>query len=87
MKYIIVTAILAAFLALSPVVLLAQPPDVPESSNWSKWIHEENSLSASLLYIPYMIVQFPGRLIDAIIYPKPASMATVPPAAHKVPAQ
>lgn len=87
MKYTSVAVILAALLSFSPVVSIAQPPDVPESSNWSKWIHEENSLSASLLYIPYMIFQFPGRIYDAIIYPKPASMATIPPAAHKVPSQ
>jgi hypothetical protein len=54
------------------------------SSYWSNLVHQENSITASLLYIPYLIFMVPVRVIDGVIDPKPTSQATVPPAAHKV---
>ncbi|MGD9819392.1 MAG: hypothetical protein AB7V04_11935 [Desulfomonilaceae bacterium] len=53
------------------------------SAEWSARVHEDNSIVSSLLYIPYMVVSIPWRLIDGIINPKPTSKATMPPAAHK----
>jgi hypothetical protein len=53
-----------------------------QSSSWSTLVHEENSIVASILYLPYMAAIIPIRIIDGIINPTPASMATIPPAAH-----
>lgn len=53
------------------------------SAKWSALIHEDNSLISSVLYIPYMVVALPWRMIDGIINPKPTSKSTMPPAAHK----
>ena len=55
------------------------------SAYWSTLAHEENSVVASVLYIPYLVFQIPVRIIDAIVDPKPTSQATVPPQAHKGP--
>lgn len=57
--------------------------EASRSSGWSALIHEENSLWASILYLPYLVGQLPGRMIDGIINPKPASRATIPPPAHQ----
>ena len=54
------------------------------SAYWSNLVHQENSITASLLYIPYLILMPVVRVIDGIADPKPTSRATVPPAAHKV---
>ena len=56
-----------------------------DSAYWSTMAHEENSVIASVLYIPYLVLQIPVRIIDAIVDPKPTSQATVPPQAHKGP--
>lgn len=55
------------------------------SAKWSALVHEDNSIVSSVLYIPYMALALPWRLIDGIINPKPTSKATMPPAAHKAP--
>jgi hypothetical protein len=84
-KILTVCAILAILAA--PVSSFAGASDVLDSSYWSKLVHEENSLLASVLFLPYLVAQFPVRIIDGIVNPRPTSFATVPPAAHKVPAQ
>jgi hypothetical protein len=84
-KILTVFAILAVLAA--PVSSFAGSSDVLDSSYWSKLVHEENSLVASMLFIPYLLGQVPVRIIDAIVNPRPTTYATVPPAAHKVPAQ
>ena len=55
------------------------------SAEWSALVHEDNSIVSSVLYIPYMVVAIPWRLIDGIINPKPTSKSTMPPAVHKAP--
>ncbi|MCX5871621.1 MAG: hypothetical protein NTY51_00040 [Deltaproteobacteria bacterium] len=55
------------------------------SAYWSTLAHEENSVLASVLYIPYIIFQIPVRIVDAILDPKPTSKATIPPQAHQGP--
>jgi len=57
--------------------------EASRSSGWSALVHEENSVWASILYLPYLVGQLPGRIIDGIFNPKPASRATVPPPAHQ----
>lgn len=66
-----------------PLVGVAERDDVAKSSSWSAMVHEENSILASVLYIPYIFAQIPGRLLDGIFNPKPTSRATVPPPAHR----
>jgi hypothetical protein len=67
----------------APAVCLGDASEVADSSYWSKLVHEENSLVASVLYLPYILIQIPGRIIDGIVNPKPASQTTIPPAAHR----
>jgi len=55
------------------------------SAYWSTLAHEENSVIASVIYIPYLLLQIPVRIIDAIVDPIPTSKATMPPQAHKGP--
>lgn len=55
------------------------------SASWSTLAHEENSTLASVLYIPYLFLQIPIRIIDAVIDPKPTSRVTMPPQAHQGP--
>lgn len=55
------------------------------SAYWSTLAHEDNSVIASVIYIPYLLLQIPVRIIDAIVDPKPTSKATMPPQAHKGP--
>jgi len=69
--------------ATAPAVCMGDASELADSSYWSKLVHEENSVVASLLYLPYMVIQIPGRIIDGIVNPKPTSQATVPPAAHR----
>jgi hypothetical protein len=80
-KFFVICVCLIA--ASIPAVCMGNASEMTDSSYWSKLVHEENSLVASLLYIPYMFVQIPGRIIDGIVNPKPASQATIPPPAHR----
>jgi hypothetical protein len=50
---------------------------------WSNLIHEENSVVASVTYIPYMILKVPVGMVYGIIYPAPTTQATVTPYAHR----
>jgi hypothetical protein len=63
--------------------IAAADQETAKSSSWSALVHEENSLLASILYLPYLIAQWPMRISDAILHPKPASQATIPPPAHQ----
>lgn len=80
----IISLIIAVTLMLGAVQTNAGAPEGVESSSWSTMIHEENSLRASVLYIPYLVLSIPYRIIDGIVNPKPASQSTIPPAAHQV---
>jgi len=86
LRGLIIICIVLSMLS-APVASIAAGPEVMESSYWSKLVHEENSVLASLLYLPYLVGQIPIRIIDGIFNPKPASQSTIPPAAHKIPAQ
>ncbi|MBM4327680.1 MAG: hypothetical protein FJ118_11020 [Deltaproteobacteria bacterium] len=79
----IITIALCAILLLIPAVGSAGSPDARSSSYWMNVVTEENSLAASLLYIPYLIVIVPIRLTDGFINPAPTSQSTIPPAAHR----
>jgi hypothetical protein len=67
-----------------PVQCLAESSECADSSYWSKLVHEENSIAASILYLPYIALLIPYRVIDGIISPKPTTQGTIPPAAHRV---
>jgi|GEM_PF-699774 len=67
-----------------PVQCLAGSAEITDSSYWTKLVHEENSLVASVLYLPYIVFFVPYRIVDGIISPKPTTQGTIPPAAHKV---
>ncbi len=79
----IVCIVLAVSLYLTPMYACAKDSEVTSSSYWTDLIHQENSIVASVLYVPVMVLQVPVRIIDGIINPKPTSYATIPPAAHK----
>ena len=57
--------------------------EVADSSYWSKLLNEENSIAAGMLYLPYLVLQHSGRIIDNIVNPKPASQSTIPPPSHR----
>ncbi len=67
-----------------PVQCLAGSSECADSSYWSNLVHEENSIAASILYLPYIALLIPYRIIDGIISPKPTTQGTIPPAAHRV---
>ena len=67
----------------APAVGRGDASEVADSSYWSKLVHEENSLVASVLYLPYLLIQIPGRIIDGIVNPKPTTQSTIPPPAHR----
>ncbi|MGB9618575.1 MAG: hypothetical protein ACPL7J_14745 [Desulfomonilaceae bacterium] len=72
-----------ACLLICYINIAAADQETTKSSSWSALVHEENSLLASILYLPYLIAQWPMRISDAILNPKPASQATIPPPAHQ----
>jgi hypothetical protein len=84
MRRRIMAAVLCLVLTITPAISLGGGSDCADSSYWSALVHQENSITASLLYIPYLILVGPVRIVDGIVNPKPTSQATVPPAAHKV---
>ena len=73
---------LSLAVVMMPASVMAGSSSADGSSSWTSKIHEENSVVASILYIPYMVAVIPVRIIDGIINPTPTSMATIPPAAH-----
>ncbi len=86
LKNAVCCACIVMTLCLSSASCMAQSCQGTESSAyWSTLAHEDNSLLASVLYIPYLAFQVPLRIIDAIIDPKPTSKATIPPQAHAGP--
>jgi hypothetical protein len=68
----------------SPALTLGGSSEITDSTYWSNLVHEENSIVASVLLIPYVVGQIPIRIIDAVVSPKPASMSATPPPAHKL---
>lgn len=80
-KLLVLCMLLAS--ASIPMLSAAEREDVAKSASWSALVHEENSVLASVLYIPYIFAQLPGRILDGIFNPKPATRATMPPPAHR----
>jgi len=74
---------LSILFTLLPLTCPAGSPQAQDSRYWSELIHQENSLTASLLYIPYIVLMPPIRIIGGIFNPTPTSQATIPPAAHR----
>lgn len=66
-----------------PAISEGGSQQVSDSAYWSNLINQENSLTASLLYVPYLIFSGPVRIMDGIQNPKPTTWATVPPPAHR----
>ncbi len=67
-----------------PIQCLAGSSECADSSYWSNLVHEEDSIVASILYLPYIALMAPYRMVDGIIFPKPTTQGTIPPAAHRV---
>ena len=76
--------ILCITILASPLMSFGASSEVKDSTYWSNLVHEENSIVASVLLIPYLIGQVPIAIIDGIVNPKPTSMSTIPPPAHRV---
>jgi hypothetical protein len=64
-------------------VCMVDVSEAADSAYWAKLVHEENSLAASVLYLPYLVLGIPWRCIDSIVNSKPASLSTIPPPAHR----
>jgi hypothetical protein len=71
--------ILTMTAVLVPALCLADE----RSACWSGIVHEENSLAASLLYLPYMALMPWVRIVNGIMYPVPTTQSTIPPPGHK----
>lgn len=80
----IIATTLIVLIMLNPLAVYAGSAETSESAYWSNLVHEENSIVASVLYLPYLLLGTPVRIIDGIINPKPASQSTTPPPAHRV---
>jgi len=80
---LLITGVCVVILAL-PALSIGASSEMKDSSYWSNLVHEENSVVASVLLLPYLVIQIPYRLVDGIISPKPASMSTTPPPAHRL---
>jgi hypothetical protein len=80
-----VIAALCIAIALMPVAGIAASGANSGSASWSDVIHQENSVVASILYIPYVVAVIPYRFIEGILNPKPTSQSTIPPPAHSGP--
>jgi hypothetical protein len=72
-------------LSLLSGTALANQDKQGQGAYWSGFVLQENSLAASLLYVPYVVLQGPVRIIDGIINPVPTSRSTSPPPAHRAP--
>lgn len=84
MPKIVIGILTCAILIVVPHGLcLGGSSEITDSSYWSALVHQENSIVASVLYLPYAILQVPIRMIDGFINPKPTSQATIPPPAHR----
>jgi succinate dehydrogenase/fumarate reductase cytochrome b subunit len=82
-KRSLIITFLCASIAFTPVSGISGAKS--SSATWSEVVHEENSIVASVLYLPYVLVLPIHRLLEGIIYPRPASQSTVPPPAHRAP--
>jgi hypothetical protein len=67
-----------------PAFCHADATEKARSCWWSGLVHEDNSVVASVLYIPYMVFLGSVWITEAIIWPKPATQGTIPPPAHRV---
>jgi hypothetical protein len=79
----LIAIVLSMIATIVPAVCVADVSEVADSYCWAKFVHEENSLAASVLYLPYLVLGIPWRCIDSIVNPKPASLSTIPPPAHR----
>jgi hypothetical protein len=84
MRRRVLAAVMCLIMVSAPVACLAGESEVTDSSYWAALVHQENSIVASVLYLPYLVFKGPIRIVEGIINPKPTSQATVPPAAHKI---
>lgn len=78
----LIVIVLSMIVTILPVVCMGDVSEVAESAYWAKLVHEENSIAASVLYLPYLVLGIPWRCIDSILT-KPASLSTIPPPAHR----
>ncbi|MFC1834389.1 hypothetical protein ACFL2Q_06610 [Thermodesulfobacteriota bacterium] len=75
---------LCAFMILGLTIMPAFGADYTSSTYWTGLLHEEDSIIAGILYLPYAVALLPVRLLDGIFYPQPTTQSTMPPAAHRV---
>ncbi len=79
----LIAIVLSVIAIILPTVCTSQDAEAADSACWAKLVHEENSLAASVLYLPYLVLGIPWRCIDSILNSKPASQSTIPPPAHR----
>ena len=79
----LIAIVLSLIATILPAVCMGGVSEVADSTYWAKLVHEENSVAASVLYLPYLVLGIPWRCIDSIVSSKPASLSTIPPPAHR----
>ena len=80
-----VLIVFCVLMLLMPSILAAGQPGVRDSAARTAMIHEENSVLASILYVPVTILSVPIRIVHGILHPLPTSQSTAPPPAHRAP--
>ncbi len=81
----LIAIVLSMTVTILPAVCMGGVSEAADSAYWAKLVHEENSIAASVLYLPYLVLGIPWRCIDSIVSSKPASLSTIPPPAHRAP--
>jgi hypothetical protein len=75
----IVAALLSLALIAQTGLCFADGSEIWKSADWAQRVHEENSIAASVLFLPYIILITPVRIVQGIVNPEPKTLATVPP--------
>jgi len=79
----LIAIVLSVIATIVPAVCIGDVAEAADSAYWAKLVHEENSIAASVLYLPYLVLGIPWRCIDSIVNSKPASLSAIPPPAHR----
>ncbi len=79
----LIAIVLSLIATVLPAVCMGDVCEVDDSYYWAKLVHEENSLAASVLYLPHLVLGIPWQCIDTIVNSKPASLFTIPPPSHR----
>jgi hypothetical protein len=85
MPRIIPALLLALLMTGIPPISGANSEELLRSVHWTNIFFEENSVVASILFLPKCLFGGAFRAVASMVDPKPTSYVTIPPAAHQAP--